>query len=366
MMTIDYPDRAQRFRQQNQTDVFALIPGTNMFYFTGLDFHLGKRPLLAFFSAQGITFVIPLLEENKVREVLPDATLYTWSDTEGYEQALSAALVALGLNQTTRLGVDGFTMRVFEYLALQQAGLAAERMHDVGRELMMFRALKTSEEAAAIRAAIAISEQALSNLMAWVKPGMSERAIAERLNDEQRQLGADELAFETIVLVGARSALPHGNPGDGLLQDNDILLIDYGCKINHYPSDITRTFLIGTPTPQMIAIYDAVRDANAAARAVAGPGVTWGAVDKAARDVIEQAGFGEYFTHRTGHGLGLDGHELPQIASGESDTLQPGMVFTIEPGIYVPGVGGVRIEDNLLVTDNGAECLTSYSRERHS
>ncbi|XWX04242.1 Xaa-Pro peptidase family protein [Aggregatilineales bacterium SYSU G02658] len=365
-MMLVFEQRVQRFIQSQAVDWFALIPGTNMLYFTGLDYHLGKRPILILFSASRTLALVPLLEAGKTREALPHAHLITWTDTEGYAHAMRELIAAAGLDRAGMLGVDGYTMRVFEYLALNAAGLPAERIRDVGRDLLLFRAIKTQDEIDAMQQAVRISELALDALRQWVRPGMTEKQIAQRLMEEQRQRGAHDVAFEPIVLVGPRSALPHGNPGDHTLQEDDILLIDFGCKVDHYPSDITRTFLLGQVSEQVKAMYDAVYAANAAARAVAAPGVTWGAVDKAARDVIEAAGFGPYFTHRTGHGLGLDGHELPQIASGEDAVLEPGMVFTIEPGIYIPGVGGVRIEDDMVVTTDGVFSLTSYPRERSS
>lgn len=363
-MLIDYQSRMSEFLAQQSVGCFALIPGTNMLYFTGMDFHLGKRPIIGFFSQTGVAFVIPLLEVAKFEDASGvSATLFAWSDAQSYQGALRDAITHLGLDATTTVGVDGFTMRVFEWLALLEGGVKPANLSDVGRALMMFRAIKTPDEIALIQQAIHISEQALTQLMTWVKPGMTEKEIATRLMQEQIRLGAHEVAFEPIVLVGARSALPHGNPGDKKLAENDILLIDYGCKVNHYPSDITRTFLIGTVSPQIQHMHDTVYQANAAARAVARPGVTWGEVDQAARAVIEEAGLGQYFTHRTGHGLGLDGHELPQIAANENDVLREGMVFTIEPGVYIPGVGGIRIEDNMVVTDDSCVSMTTYPRE---
>jgi Xaa-Pro dipeptidase len=361
-----YKERIQRFLQSQAIDWLALIPGTNMLYFTGLEYHLSKRPIVILFSASRTIGLVPLLEAGKTREALPNAHLITWTDAEGYAHAMRELIAAAGLDRGGVLGVDGYTMRVFEYLALNAAELPPQRIRDVGRDLLLFRAIKTPDEIDAMQQAVRISEQALEAVMAWVEPGMTEKQIAQRLMEEQRKRGASEAAFEPIVLVGARSALPHGIPGDYALQTDDILLIDFGCKVNHYPSDITRTFLRVQVSSQVKAMYDAVHAANAAARAAAAPGVTWGAVDKAARDVIEAAGFGPYFTHRTGHGLGLDGHELPQIASGEDAVLEPGMVFTIEPGVYIPGVGGVRIEDDMVVTADGVISLTSYPREHTS
>jgi Xaa-Pro dipeptidase len=176
--------------------------------------------------------------------------------------------------------------------------------------------------------------------------------------------GAERPSFDTLVQTGVNSANPHGTTTDRALQAGEFLLIDYGCTVNGYPSDITRTFCLGEPTAEMQRIYDTVLRANEAARAVARPGVAMGDVDAAARTVIENAGYGDYFTHRTGHGIGLDVHEpIPQIASGVTDVLEAGMAFTIEPGIYLPHLGGVRIEENVVVTDTGIDVLTTFERK---
>ena len=204
---------------------------------------------------------------------------------------------------------------------------------------------KTDDEIALLQAAIDLSEEALKRTIEWAKVGMTELEISKKLNDEMSNLGTEGMAFGSLVLTGENSALPHGSTGNRVLGENEFLLIDFGGRKQGYPADITRTFCLGEPTEQMREIYQAVLDANLAAQAIAKPGVTCHEIDKAARDVIVAAGYGEYFTHRLGHGLGLSGHELPNIAENNHVPLEEGMVFTIEPGIYLPGVGGVRIEE---------------------
>jgi len=288
-----------------------------------------------------------------------EARVIGWSDTDGFQQALEHAIEVLGLSDGV-LGVDGQTMRVFESQAFEQAGVG--KIADVGKDLLDIRAIKTPEEVEAIRRAIQLSERALERLLAWVEPGMTEREIGDELSRLIALEGSMGVAFEPLVQTGPNSALPHGFITNRKLGEDEYLLIDLGGKYEGYPADITRTFCLGTPSDEMQKIYDTVLAANRAAIATAGPGVRCGDVDKAARDVIDEAGYGVYFIHRTGHGLGLEGHELPQIASNVEDRLQLGMVFTIEPGIYVPGLGGVRIEDDVVVTEDGVESLTSYPR----
>ncbi len=362
MTTIDYSTRLVRLRDIIGEDTGILVPGANMVYFTGLHVHLSERPVLALVKNARMAFIIPELEAPKLasRSDL-DAELFVWNDREGYMGAFIAAVENLELAETT-LAVDGQTMRVFEYLAFQLAD-SSIAVRDIGTELLQIRARKTAEEVALMRKAIEISEAALKDALRYAKPGMTERQIADRLNQKLNELGSEGFAFATTVLTGPNSALPHGTTGDRTLGEDEFLLIDFGGMVGGYPADITRTVCLGTPNEEMQRIYDAVWAANRAAREIAGPGVPAGEVDRAARQVIEEAGYGEYFIHRTGHGLGLEVHELPQIAAGVEDVLEAGMVFTIEPGIYIPEIGGVRIEDDVLITENGAEVLTSFPRE---
>lgn len=361
----DYAARLTALRRaiiERGADAAVLVPGTNMHYFTGLEFHLSERPILAFITPAAVGVVIPRLELPKLTS-RPDleAEAFPWGDEDGYIGAFARALDGLGL-RGKKLGIDGMTMRATECMMLGSIDPTL-KIHPIERDLIGIRARKDQDEVDAIRRAIVISEAALEQLMTEVRPGMTERQIAARLEALMREGGAEEVAFGALVQTGENSSNPHGLATDRVLNEGEFLLIDYGCKVDGYPADITRTFVIGQPTSEMQRIYDTVLAANEAARAIARRGVPMAEVDLAARHVIEQAGYGEYFTHRTGHGLGLDTHEpIPQIASNVEDELEPGMVFTIEPGIYIPGLGGVRIEDDVLVTDDGLEVLTRYPR----
>lgn len=361
--TIDYQQRQRDLLRATGQDAVALVPGANLVYFTGLHYHLSERPILVFITAEGLIVLVPQLELGKLqqRADLP-AQPFVWTDSEGYEQTLRDMIEQSPLSRY-KVGVDGQTMRVFEWLALDSAGLDTKKATNVAQKLLQIRAIKTPIEVASIQNAIQLSETALERTIAQARPGMTERQIAQILADELNAAGSEGFAFHPLVLTGEKSALPHGNTGDRTLQADEFLLIDFGGMKGGYPADITRTFCLGTPSDEMRAIYDAVYRANAAAREAARPGVTCGDVDRAARQVIEEAGYGEYFTHRTGHGLGLEVHELPQIANGVDEVLAPGMVFTIEPGIYIPSIGGVRIEDNILITADGAQSLTQYPRQ---
>lgn len=361
-MAIDYQARLDALLEQSETDVVAIIPGENMVYFTGLHFHVSERPIIALYSNAGLSFIIPELEVTKL-ENRPDleARRFTWTDEGGYFPAFRSAAVDLAMVDKS-LGMDGQTMRVFEWLAFKQAGISSRNGMDIGRLLLMMRAQKSDEEVANMQKAVDISEAALEVTMQWAKPGMTERQIADKLTAEMMGRGAHGVAF-MLVLTGEKSGLPHGNTGDRVWGEDEFLLIDFGATYNDYPADITRTFCVGEATDDMRAMYEAVYQANKAAREFARPGVTCSEVDQVARQVIKDAGLGEYFIHRLGHGLGLSVHELPNIVSGNDTVLEPGMVFTIEPGVYIPQIGGVRIEDNVVVTEDGLHVLTSYPRE---
>lgn len=361
-MTIDYAARLDGLLEQSGAGLVAFVPGENMVYFTGLHFHLSERPILGLYSGQGLSFIIPKLEVAKL-EARPDleARRFMWTDQHGFEGAFREAVAALAGGDTT-CALDGQTLRFFEWRALEAAGLSSSLTVDAGDVFLNMRACKAPEEIANMQRAIAISEAALEATMAWARPGMTERQIADRLAAEMVERGAQGLAF-LLVLTGEKSGLPHGDTGDRVWGEDEFLLIDFGARYNDYPADITRTFCYGEPTARMRAMYEAVYGANKAAREFARAGMTCEAVDRVARAVIEAAGLGEYFIHRLGHGLGLSVHELPNIVEGNRQLLEPGMVFTIEPGVYIPGVGGVRIEDNVVVTETGVDALTSFPRE---
>ena len=342
--TPNYAERQEKLRGIRGVDAVALVPGANMVYFTGLHFHLSERPIIALFTPDGgVAVIMPELELPQL-DARPDlaARRFVWTDEAGFEGAFEEAVAGLGLRGRT-LGVDGMTMRVSEWLAFERADETL-RVKPLERDLIAIRAKKTAGEVDAMRRAVRLSERALERVLSAVEPGMTERAIAARLTEALRAEGSEGEAFGSLVQTGPNSALPHGGVSDRALQEGEFLLLDFGGTVQGYPADITRTFCLGAPSEEMKKIHDAVLRANRAAVSAAGPGVPMGEVDRAARRVIEDAGYGPRFIHRTGHGLGLEVHEpIPQIAAGVADLLEPGMVFTIEPGVYVPGLGGVRM-----------------------
>lgn len=225
------------------------------------------------------------------------------------------------------------------------------------------RMVKDAREVDAIRAGIKIQQEALLAVLPGIRPGQSEREIAAVLEYECKRRGAQGMSFETIVAAKANGSKPHYRPGGEKTAKGRPLLIDWGVRARGYCSDMTRTFCLGSWPRKMETIYRVVLEAQEAAIAAAGPGMTCGALDMTARGIIERAGFGPMFGHGLGHGIGLDIHENPRVFKTTSTVLEPGMVVTIEPGIYLPGVGGVRIEDDILITERGAKNLCSLPKD---
>jgi Xaa-Pro dipeptidase len=343
-------------------DVVALIPGSTLRYLTGGVHYVMERPILWLVPLRGQPVaVIPKLEIPLFAQHLLPAQVFSWTDKEGYEAAFRAAFDLLNL-AGKRVGVEGRRLRFFEGEILRRLAPNAT-IAEADEVLAELRIRKDEHEIMLIRRAIAISESALERTLATVEAGMTERTVAAQLEAHLKELGADGLAFSTILHGGANTALPHMGPLDEPIQMGDAILVDFGATVEGYCADITRTVFLGEPTDAMLKFYDVVQRANAAGRAAVKPGVSAGAVDRAAQAVLIEAGYEALIRHRTGHGLGLEAHEAPYIVDGNEQALEPGMVITIEPGIYEMGVLGVRIEDDVLITAEGAETLTTFPRD---
>lgn len=346
-------------------DCLAVIPGPNMVYFTGLDFHLSERPTIAFFPVEGQpVLLLPALEEAKGASSSLNFELFTYTDEIGPEGAFTRALGALDLPAARRLGVEGRRMRFLELDAMSQTIYAPVPVNadDVFAQLRM---RKDAADLAAVRQAVKIAEDAWQATLPVIKAGVTEQDVAAELILQLLRHGSGEFPFAPIVAAGVNGANPHANAGSYVLQAGDLVTIDWGASANHYFSDITRTIAIAGADipPRLERAYDAVLSANTQGRAIAKPNVTGQDVDRATRQIIANAGLDQYFIHRTGHGLGMETHEEPDMKEGSLMPLEPGMLFTVEPGVYIPDLGGIRIEDDVVITPDGAESLTTLPRE---
>ena len=345
-------------------DALVLNPGPSLIYLTGLPFHLMERPTV-FLMCPGKkpVLVLPELEAAKLQASLIPMQGITYGDNPAsWQHAFNQAVELLGLAGKT-IGVEPARLRVLELRYLETAAPFA-RFVSAEEFLGNMRLRKNSQEIKAMRSAVQIAQKALQETLPVIKVGKSEKEIANELVLNLLRGGSDaELPFFPIVSSGLNSANPHASPSDRRLLEGDLLVIDWGAAYNGYFSDLTRTFAVGEVEEEYRLIHQLVLQANTAGRAAGKAGIRAGDVDRAARAVIAAAGYGAYFTHRTGHGLGMEEHEPPYIFTENDLILAAGMTYTVEPGIYLPGRGGVRIEDNIVVTANGCESLSDLPRE---
>lgn len=346
-------------------DAVALVPGANFRRVFATDFHQMERPLVVIVPRQGRPVaIVPHLELGSFAAIGFPGQVFGWRDETGYTEAFGEAGAALShLDGGSRIGVEGQRMRVFDLLALQEAFPGAAFV-DAHADISAIRLHKTPAEVALLREAIRISEAALEATLQEIRIGQSETEIESMLLRHLFSCGADGLAFAPIVAAGSNAANPHAHARpDYRIKPGDALLFDFGASHRGYSADITRTVFVGQVSEDDRAFYETVLAANQRGLAVAHPGLTAADVDDAVQRVLERSQFARFIRHKTGHGLGLDIHEAPQIMRGNRERLEPGMVFTIEPGLYREGEAGVRIEDNVVVTATGIECLTSFPRQ---
>jgi len=345
----------------------ALNAGASLKYLTGLDFHLSERPvILLLIKTEKPALFFPEFEREKAESSIIDLGLYPYNeDPESWVGTLQQAAQPLDLRSVS-IAVPPESMRFLELDLLRQA-IGHQDFISSAALLKKLLVCKDEDEIEQIKKAVSIAERAIESLITEPLTGKSESTIANQLVIKLLELGsAPELPFNPIVASGPNSANPHAVPGDRLIREGDIVVIDWGASADGYISDITRTFQIGSVDQKFQQIAEIVLQANLAGRGQVQPGIHASSVDSASRKVITDVGYGSYFTHRTGHGIGMLAHEEPYISDVSTTILSPGMVFTIEPGIYLAGEGGVRIEDNVIVTPEGSSTITTLPRELRS
>ena len=267
--------------------------------------------------------------------------------------------------QKARIKTLGFEAEQLPYVAYKQLGqaLRGTRLKPTAGMVEQLRLIKDADEINQIRASVLLAASLFQTALSVIKPGVAESQVAGELELQARRAGAEKMSFDTIVAAGPRSALPHGRASAQAIPSPGFIILDYGVILAGYCSDMTRTVHAGPVSRVHRRMYEAVREAQLASIGAVSPGVETGEVDHAGREVLRKAGFDAFFTHSTGHGVGIEVHESPRLARGQTQKLVPGMVVTIEPGIYIPEEGGVRIEDMVLVTETGHEVLTPTTKD---
>ncbi len=344
-------------------DAVVLTPAATMTWLFGHHFDAHERLFLLIVpTSDAPVAVVPALEEANFRGAAPSVeSLHLWDDADGPEKAAAEAFRCLA--KAARVAVEPLSLRFMEFEHVRRE-LPKAQIESAEEVVVALRLKKSDEEAAAMQRASKIAEAALEFTLRDVRPGRKEIEIASKLSSELLRRGGGGISFGPIVLSGPKSALPHGVSDDREMQEGEFLLIDFGTSFDGYHCDITRTFVVsGSPTDRMREIYEAVLQANIRGVAASRPGVTYEYVHKNCQANLNAPRFKAFMTHRTGHGLGLEIHEPPSVMAGNGDIVEEGAVFTIEPGLYLDGWGGVRIEDNVRVTEQGCELLTSSPRE---
>jgi Xaa-Pro dipeptidase len=350
------------YLSENNIDAAFITTPDNVFYVSGFRSNPHERLLgVVIFKDAEPLMICPKME-------VPDAKEAGWAfevvghqDTDQPWQLLKEAIVAKGV-KINQLAIEKSHLTVERLEALQelfpQASFA--RLDD---QLNSMRVVKDDSELAILRQAAEYADYAIEVGVSEIAEGKTELEILTAIELALKKKGIAHMSFDTMVLSGPKTASPHGKPGDRKIQKGDFVLFDLGVIYKGYCSDITRTVSFGEPSDAQKDVYETVRKAEQAAVDAVKPGVRAMDLDKIARDVITQAGYGEFFTHRLGHGLGISVHEFPSVTGNNEMALIEGMVFTIEPGIYDPSITGVRIEDDVVVTKDGVEVLTKYPKE---
>ncbi|HLW48376.1 MAG TPA: Xaa-Pro peptidase family protein [bacterium] len=362
---MDYAGRLERVRRlmgERGMDLLAVAPGDDLHYLLGYSPHADERPCYLLVAGGGAAFVVPSLNaaqaEQHVR--LP---MFTYTDAEGPARAIAAARSGLGGTASPRaLGVDD-TMRADFVLTLQAAYPDARLV--LGSEVLApVRMRKDAEEIETLKRSARHADQAVRDVFAACRAGISEQELGDVAAASFRRSGSQEVLF-TGIASGPNGAFPHHRPGARRLAPGDSIVIDIGGRLDGYASDITRVASIGAPSARYRQVHAIVDDAVRTAIGVIKPGIALKEVDLAARGVIERGGFGQYFVHRVGHGLGVSGHELPSVTHENTMPVDAGFVFSVEPGVYLPGEFGVRLEEIVYVDRAGAHRLSALPRDVH-
>jgi Xaa-Pro dipeptidase len=352
----------QHWLKENHA-AYGLIQGkANLFYLTGFRCDPHERLIALFVFQDEEPFLIcPNMEKLLVKEAGWSHTIIGYSDHENPWELISEHLSSYTLEgKHIAIEKEGLSVARLEQLQNLSPGLTFITCEQA---LMELRLIKSDDEISILREAAKLADWGVEVGVHALKRGRTEMEILALIEYELKKKGIAEMSFGTLVLSGEQSANPHGKPKMKQIEEGDFVLFDLGVVLEGYCSDITRTVVVGQPTEEQEKIYTTVLNAQLETLDICQEGTSLGELDRKARSIITAAGYGNFFPHRIGHGLGTEVHELPSLNETNTDRLKVGMTFTIEPGIYIPRVGGVRIEDDVLITKTGYECLTTYPKE---
>ena len=342
---------------------FLFNAGPTLTYLTGLHFSLMERPvLLVIFPGKRPVLILPELEMRKLDHAAIQLDAYPYpEDPSQWVKIFQNGLAHFQFSGQT-IGMEPGQLRLLEFQLVKKAVDALEPV-DGSQTIGDVRALKDDREIEAIQKAVSIAQKGLEQTLSHIKIGMSEFEVATELVFQLLKAGSEpRLPFSPLVSSGPNGANPHAKPSKRALVAGDLVVIDWGASCDGYVSDLTRTFGVGEITTDLEQMHHLVHQANRAGRRAGKPGISCGSVDDAARAVIEKAQLGHLFTHRTGHGIGMECHEDPYIYSANDQLLQEGMTYTVEPGIYAAGQYGIRIEDDVVITEDGCRSLSDFPR----
>jgi len=352
---MNFKKRTQRVREdnnKNNIDAMLVSSPHNKFYLGEL--HSSSGYIFVTKDSQYIMVDFRYFEDMKSKNNSFEVILLSKENT--IDKIINSIILKEGIE---KVGFEGTEVTFDFYSKLKEV----LNCNLVPVDLSKIRRIKEQDEIENIKMACKIADSAFNHILGFIKEGISEKIVENELVRFIKEQGGEKESFDIIVASGVRGALPHGKASEKIIKNGELITLDFGVKYKNYCSDITRTVALGCCSEEQKHIYSVVKNAGEEAMKMAKPGVTLGALDFTARSIIEDSGYGEYFGHNLGHGLGIQVHEYPAVAPNSTELLKEGMIITIEPGIYLPGCGGVRIEEDILITEKGCIRLTNSSRE---
>ena len=360
MLNEVYLDKLVSIMGAEKVDAMLIAPSEDLEFLLGFSPHMDER-FQGFFITKDkeMFYIVPQLNREEMQGTLRGRKVYDWSDGEGFLDTVETALKEFGLENKT-IGVNGTTSAVSVLDIKNRINVNFVNGRPILEEL---RIIKSDDELENLRKAAAIADRVFEEILEYIKPGLQEKDIKEKIQELFIKNGADDISFNPIVASGPNSSKPHYNQYSRYIQEKDVIILDFGCKYKGLCSDMSRTVFVGGVTDDERKIYDIVYKAQDEGEKAVKEGVTAESVDAVSRNIIKEAGYGEYFLNRLGHGIGFSVHEAPDIKGGNKRVLEKGMAFSIEPGIYLPGKFGVRIENIVIIGKDGPEAINKANKE---